>query len=87
MTYQQKRDELQELFSEKFDAYEKAKHEVSPEDPESENFLNSKTEFEKVNIDFQNFLISFKDNNGLPNAEYGTTGERCDPVNRIQDRF
>ena len=78
MTYQQKRDELQQLFSQKFDAYEKAKQEVSLQDRESEKFLNSKAEFEKVSIEFQNFLISFKDNNGLPNAEYGTIGERCD---------
>ena len=46
MTYQQKRDELQKIFSEKFDAYEKAKEEAS-QDQESEKFLNSKEEFEK----------------------------------------
>ena len=78
MTYQQKRDELQQLFSEKFDTYEKAKEEVSLQDQESEKFLNTKEEFEKVNTDFQNFLISFKDNNGFPDAEYGTIGQRCD---------
>ena len=78
MTYQQKRDDLQQLFSKKFDTYEKAKQGVSQQDLESEKFLNCKAEFEKVNIEFQNFLISFKDYSGLPNAESGTIGERCD---------
>jgi len=78
MTYQQKRDELQNIFSEKFDAYENLKNEVPEEEHQSGEFLRVKSEFEKVNFEFQTFLISFKDNNALPDDELGTSGERCD---------
>jgi hypothetical protein len=80
MTYQQKNDELQKLFTEKFDAYETAKKEMFPKEPGLESFLNIKAEFEKVNFDYQNFLILFKGNNALPADEYGTIGQRCDIV-------
>ena len=72
MTYQQKRDELQNIFSEKFDAYENFKTEVSEGEQQSGKFLRVKSEFEKVNYEFQSFLISFKDNNASPDDELGT---------------
>ena len=71
MTYQQKREELQNIFSEKFDAYENFKNEVSEEEHQSGEFLRVKSEFEKVNYEFQSFLISFKGNNALPDDELG----------------
>jgi hypothetical protein len=66
MNYQQKRDELQNIFSEKFDAYENFKKEVSEEEQQSAEFQRVKSEFEKVNYELQSFLISFKDNGLLP---------------------
>ena len=77
MTYQEKQAELQKLFSEKFDAYEKFKKELSLENDESDEFLIAKSEFEKASNGLQTFLILFNENNALPNDEFGTKGERC----------
>lgn len=70
MTYQQKRGELQNIFSEKFDAYENFKNEVSEEEQQSAEFQRIKSEFEKVNYEFQSFLISFKNKGALPDDEF-----------------
>ena len=78
MTYQEKFDEMQELFSEKFDAYEKLRKKLSLENNESNEFLTAKSEFEKVSNDFQSYLITFKENNALPGDEFGTMGQRCE---------
>lgn len=77
MTYKEKLDELQKLFSEKFDAYEKFHKELSLENKESDESSTAKSEFEKASNDFQAFLIMFKDNNALPGDEFGTVGQRC----------
>jgi hypothetical protein len=78
MTYQEKHDELQKLFSEKFDVYEKFQKELSSGNDESDKFLIAKSEFEKASNDYQTFLIMFKDNNAFPNEEFGTSGQRCE---------
>jgi hypothetical protein len=77
MTYQQKQEELQKLFSEKFDAYEKFKKDFFFENEESEEYLMAKSEFENANNDLQVFLVLFKENNALPGDEFGNIGERC----------
>jgi hypothetical protein len=77
MTYSEKQAELQKLFSERFDAYQKLKAENSPGKEESVEFLKAKSEFEKVNTEYQEFLILFKENTSAPNDEYGTKGDHC----------
>lgn len=76
MTYQEKFNELQKLFSEKFDAYEKFRKEPSPDHPSKELQL-AQSEFEKASVDVQTYLILFKENNALPGDEFGTAGQRC----------
>ena len=78
MTYQEKFDEMQKLFLEKFDAYQKFQKELSLGNSESNEFLTAKSEFEKVSNDFQSYLITFKENNALPGDEFGTIGQRCE---------
>ena len=84
MTYQEKFDELQNIFSEKFDAYKKFQKELTLGNNESDEFLiaksefeKAKSEFEKASNDFQSFLILFNENNPSPNDEFGTIGQRC----------
>lgn len=77
MTYQEKFDELQRLFSEKFDAYEKFRKKLSPGSETSGELLAVKSEFEKVSADMQAYLIMFKENNASPGDEFGTIGDRC----------
>lgn len=77
MTYQEKFDELQKLFSEKFDAHEKLRKKLSPGDSQSNELQSAQSEFEKANTDLQNYLILFKENNALPDDEFGATGQRC----------
>ena len=77
MTYAEKQADIQKRFSERFDAYEKLKEEVSPGKEESVEFLKAKSEFETVNTEYQEFLILFKENKASPNDEFGTKGEQC----------
>ena len=77
MTYQEKFDELQNIFSEKFDAYKKFQKELTLGNNESDEFLIAKSEFEKASNDFQSFLILFNENNPSPDDEFGTIGQRC----------
>ena len=77
MTYQEKFDELQKLFSEKFDVYEKFRKELSTGDREPDELLTAQSEFEKASTDLQTYLILFKENNAAPGDEFGTTGQRC----------
>ena len=77
MTYQEKFDELQKQFSEKFDAFEKFQKKLSLGNDQSDQFLIVKSEFEKASNDFQAFLIMFKENNASPGDEVGSVGERC----------
>lgn len=76
MTYQEKHNELQKLFSEKFDIYEKFQRELSLGKGESVEFLMAKSEFDKGSNDFQTFLILSKENNASPNDEFGIIGQR-----------
>jgi len=78
MTYQEKHDELQKLFSEKFDVYEKFRKELSSGIDEPDKFWIAKSEFEKASHDYQTFLIMFKDNNASPDGEFGTSDQRCE---------
>ena len=77
MTYQEKFDTLQKIFSEKFDAYEKFQKKLFLGEKEPEEFLMAKSEFEKASTELQVFLIEFKENNASSNDEFGTKGERC----------
>jgi len=77
MTYQEKFDELQKSFSQRFDVYEKFQKELSLGIEGSDKFLIAKSEFEKISYDFQAFLIMFKENNAKPGDEFGTTDDRC----------
>ena len=77
MTYQEKFDELQKLFSEKFDVYEKLRKKISPGDRESNELMTAQSEFEKASTDLQSYLILFKENNASPGDEFGTMGQRC----------
>ncbi len=77
MTYQEKFDELQNLFSEKFDVYKDLQKKLCLENDESDEFLRTKSEFEKSSNELQAFLIMFRENNASPNDEFGTTGGRC----------
>ena len=77
MTYQEKFDELQTQFSEKFDAYEKLQKKLSLGSDQSDQFLRAKAEFEKASGEFQAFLSMFKENNASPGDEFGSVGERC----------
>ncbi|MEP6951496.1 MAG: hypothetical protein ABI863_19555 [Ginsengibacter sp.] len=77
MTYQEKFDELQKLFSEKFDVYEKLKKQFPGGNHKSDELLAAQSEFEKANTDLQTYLILFKENNASPGDEFGTIGERC----------
>ena len=78
MTYQEKFDELQKAFSEKFDTYHKFQKKFSLRNNNANNLLIYKSEFEKASSDFQAFLITFKENNASPDDELGTMGKRCD---------
>jgi hypothetical protein len=78
MTYQQKFDELQKIFSEKFDAYHGLQKKFSLGNyDESDHFLKAKGEFEQSGNDVQTFLRLFKENNAAPGDEFGAEGERC----------
>jgi len=77
MTYQEKFEELQALFSKTFDVYEQLRKELSLDNGRSVEFLRATAEFEKVSHDFQAFLIMFKENNASPGDEFGSEGERC----------
>lgn len=84
MTYQEKHNALQKNFTEKFNAYEQLKDETPEEDRESGEFLRVKSEFEKINYEYQEFLMMFKDKNASPEDKLGAPGERCEPSNLNQ---
>ena len=69
MTWQEKHDELQNLFSEKFDTYEKFLTEHSLGIDELDEFLLAKSEFEKASNDFQTFIILFKEKQPIRNLK------------------
>ncbi len=76
MTYQEKHDALQKSFTEKFNAYEKLKDETLNEDQQSEEFLRVRSEFEKINYEYQEFLMKFKNKNASSCDEPGVQGKK-----------
>ena len=78
MTYDQKHVELQKDFLEKFELFHKLDEEASDGEKNSAAYLKVKEEFEKINIEYQDFLMMFKDTDAKGTDELGVVGERCD---------
>lgn len=78
MTYDEKNAELQGQFLEKFELFHKIDEQASDEEKESEAYLKIKDEFEKINLQYQDFLTLFKETNAKGDDEFGADGDRCE---------
>ncbi len=60
MTYDEKHDELQRCFLEKFKLFHQLTDNATGEEKQSAACLKIKEEFEEINVDYQNFLMLVK---------------------------
>lgn len=78
MTYDEKNAVLQRQFLEKFELFHKIDEQASDEEKNSEAYLKIKDEFEKINLQYQDFLTLFKETNAKGDDEFGDDGDRCE---------
>ena len=78
MTYDEKNAELQSQFLEKFALFHKIEEQASDEEKKSEAYLKIRDEFEKINLQYQDFLTVFKETNAKGDDKFGVDGDRCE---------
>lgn len=78
MTYDEMNAELQQEFLKQFNLFHHFDQWASEEEKHSADYLEIKNKFQKINLQYQDFLTMFKETNAKGNDEYGLPGARCE---------